>query len=100
MTATLELKKLLAYYALTGAQILGAHNRGKWILVDTTGGWLLLNLGMGGEILLTTRANLPEKRRLIFDFSDDTCLSVHFWWFGYAHYAPRGEEVQHEIVRK
>lgn len=85
---------------LTGAQILGAHNRGKWILVDTTGGWLLLNLGMGGEILLTTRATLPEKRRLIFDFSDDTCLSVNFWWFGYAHYAPRGVEVQHEIVRK
>jgi formamidopyrimidine-DNA glycosylase len=41
----------------------GARYRGKWILVDTTQGWLLLNLGMGGELLVVTRETLPEKRR-------------------------------------
>lgn len=86
--------------ALTGAQIVDASNRGKWILMDTTQGWLLVNLGMGGEILLTTRDSLPEKRRLIFDFSDGTCLCINFWWFGYVHYAaPDGLE-QHEMVNR
>jgi formamidopyrimidine-DNA glycosylase len=73
--------------ALTGAQLLDVTHRGKWIFVETTQGWLLLSLGMGGEILLTTRDTLPEKYRLIFDFDDDTCLAVNFWWFGYAHFA-------------
>jgi formamidopyrimidine-DNA glycosylase len=36
-----------------------------------------------------TRTNLPEKRRLIIDFDDDPCLSVNFWWFGYAHWTPQ-----------
>lgn len=84
--------------ALCGARILTVTNRGKWILVETDHGWLLLNLGMGGEILLVDRSRLPEKRRLIFDFRDDTCLSINFWWFGYAHYAPTPG--QHEMVSR
>jgi formamidopyrimidine-DNA glycosylase len=55
--------------------------------VETTQGWLLFSLGMGGEILLTDRDHLPEKLRLVFDLDDDTCLAVNFWWMGYAHYA-------------
>jgi formamidopyrimidine-DNA glycosylase len=73
--------------ALSGARLLDATSRGKWVQVETSQGWLLLCLGMGGEILLVTRAALPEKRRLIFDFSDGACLAVNFWWFGYAHFA-------------
>jgi formamidopyrimidine-DNA glycosylase len=72
--------------SLTGAQLRDVSHCGKWLSVETTQGWLLLNLGMGGEILLVTRQTLPEKHRLIFDFDDDTCLAVNFWWFGYAHY--------------
>ena len=72
--------------ALAGAEIRDVSSHGKWLLVDTTPGWLLLGLGMGGEILLTTRDHLPEKHRLVFDFADGACLAVNFWWFGYAHY--------------
>ncbi len=74
--------------SLTGATLRSASYRGKWIVTDTTQGYLLINLGMGGEILLVTPATLPEKRRLIFNFSDSTCLTVNFWWFGYVHFAP------------
>jgi formamidopyrimidine-DNA glycosylase len=73
--------------ALTGAEIRDVTPRGKWLQVETTQGWLLVGLGMGGEILLTDREHLPEKHRLIFDLDDGTCLAVNFWWFGYAHYA-------------
>ena len=72
--------------ALTGVQLLDVTHHGKWLFVETTKGWLLLNLGMGGEILLVKRDTLPEKRRLIFDFDDGTCLSINFWWLGHAHY--------------
>jgi len=72
--------------ALTGSHILDVQPRGKWLQVKTTLGWLLLCLGMGGEILLTDRDHLPEKRRLIFDLDDGSSLAVNFWWFGYAHH--------------
>lgn len=74
--------------ALTGAVLGLVSYHGKWIKVSTDKGWLLLNMGMGGEILLSTRTSLPAKYRLIFDFTDASCLSVNFWWFGYAFYAP------------
>jgi formamidopyrimidine-DNA glycosylase len=86
--------------ALTGARLLNVTNRGKWILIETDKGWLLLNLGMGGEILLVTRASLPEKRRLIFDFDDGTCLTINFWWFGYAHYVPSDGLTNHTMTAK
>ncbi len=73
--------------ALSGARIVAVTAHGKWLKVETTQGWLLLNLGMGGEILLTDRTHLPEKYRLVFDLADGACLAVNFWWFGYAHYA-------------
>ena len=72
--------------ALAGARILSVTPHGKWLKVETTGGWLLLNLGMGGEILLTRRDRLPEKVRLLFDLADGGCLAVNFWWLGSAHY--------------
>lgn len=74
--------------SLENAVIKQITSHGKWIMVDTSSGWLLLNLGMGGEILLTARDNMPSKFRLVFDFTDRTCLAINFWWFGYAFYAP------------
>ncbi len=64
--------------ALTGARSLNVFHRGKWLFLETTQGWLLLNLGMGGDVLLVTRDTLPEKHLLIFDFDDGSCLAGHF----------------------
>ncbi len=72
--------------ALEDAQILSVTSQGKWLQVETTRGWLLLNLGMGGEILLTSRDHLPEKVRIIFDLADGDALVVNFWWFGSTHF--------------
>jgi formamidopyrimidine-DNA glycosylase len=82
--------------ALTGAEILAVTPHGKWLQVETSQGWLLLNLGMGGEILLTSRDRLPEKYRLVFDLGDGAALAVNFWWFGFAHYA--ADPVEHPMV--
>jgi formamidopyrimidine-DNA glycosylase len=85
---------------LVGARLLDVTCRGKWLFVKTTQGWLLINLGMGGEVLLAKRAALPEKRRLIIDFDDGTCLTLNFWWFGYAHYVPADKLGKHAMTAK
>lgn len=83
-----------------GGTIKDVTNRGKWIFVETSNGWLLINQGMGGEIRLVTRASLPKKWRLILDFSDGTCLAVNFWWFGYVHYIAPGKLHEHEMTSR
>jgi formamidopyrimidine-DNA glycosylase len=86
--------------AVTGSKILNATNRGKWIFIETTQGWVLLNLGMGGEILLVPCCELPEKLRIVFVFENEECLSINFWWFGYVHYAPLDKLSEHKMTAK
>lgn len=72
---------------VTGQQIERVYPHGKWIIAVTNDGYLLINLGMGGEVLLRQgRHDLPEKYRLIIDLEDDQCLALNFWWFGYVHF--------------
>jgi len=86
--------------ALKSAEILEVTHHGKWIFVRTTRGHLLLNMGMGGELLLVDRKHMPEKYRVVFDFKDGSCLAVNFWWFGYTHYAAEGKLEGHEMTAK
>jgi len=82
---------------LVGSKIRGVTNRGKWLFVETSKGHLLLNLGMGGEILLVPSNKLPEKWRVRFDLDKGQSLAVNFWWFGYAHYAAPGKLSEHAM---
>jgi formamidopyrimidine-DNA glycosylase len=86
--------------ALTGATIKNVSSHGKWIYVETNQGWLLINLGMGGEILLNPCSDLPEKYRLCFRFKDETCFSINFWWFGYVHFAQTDKLHEHKMTAK
>ncbi len=85
---------------ITGAIIRSTNYRGKWILTELNQGWLLLNLGMGGELLLVHQGNLPSKYRLVFDFENGESLSVNFWWFGFAHYCSPDGIKEHPQVSK
>jgi len=82
---------------LTGAEVRDVTHRGKWVICETTGGYFLLNLGMGGEVLLVRSDDLPEKRRVRLDFDGGDSLAIHFWWFGHAHYAPPGRLADHAL---
>lgn len=84
--------------AVVGAEIIKAAAHGKWLTVKLSSGWLLLNLGMGGDVLLTTREELPEKSRLVVDLDDGSCLSIDFQWFGYAHFVR--ELGDHDMVSR
>jgi len=86
--------------ALAGARVQEVTSRGKWIFVDTTQGWVLLNMGMGGEILLVQRDALPQKWRVVFEFDDGSALTLNFWWFGYVHYAGPGGLAKHTMTKE
>lgn len=86
--------------AVCGARCTDVFHRGKWIFIETDKGWILINLGMGGEILWTGRDALPEKRRIVFDINRDHSLSLNFWWFGYVHYVPLDDIHEHKMTAK
>ena len=96
----LNVSKARFVRALKGAKIQEVTYHGKWIFTRTTQGWLLINMGMGGELLLVRCDALPEKRQVVFEFSDGDCLSISFWWFGHTHYAAEGKLDQHKMSAK
>lgn len=85
---------------LIGATILDSIHRGKWIQVKLSSGWLLLNLGMGGDLFLVDRDHLPEKYVMVIDFNDSACLTIRFWWFGYIHFCLPEELDKHPMTSK
>jgi formamidopyrimidine-DNA glycosylase len=86
--------------AVVLAEIKSVSQHGKWIKIHSTRGWILMNLGMGGEILLVDENRLPEKFRVLFEFSDRSCLAINFWGFGYVHYCEEQELGNHPMLSK
>jgi len=82
---------------LVGAEIRSVTHHGKWLIVETSQAYFLLNLGMGGEVLLVRRDGLPETWRICLDFEDGDALAINFWWFGYAHTASHDGLAQHTM---
>jgi len=85
---------------LVGATIKGTTYHGKWLLTDTSQGHLLINLGMGGELLLVDSDTMPEKWRVRFDFEDGNTFAINFWWFGSTHYIGPGKLAEHAMTAK
>ena len=85
---------------LAGAKVLGVTHHGKWLFVETSQGHLLINMGMGGELLLVPQDGLPEKWRVRFDLDGGETLSINFWWFGNSHYVAAGELDEHAMTAK
>ena len=85
---------------LKGAELLETTYHGKWLFTRTTKGHLLINLGMGGDMLLVDRDSIPQKHQAVFFFDDGTALSFRFWWFGHIHYVPEGKLDGHKMSAK
>ncbi len=83
---------------LTDATVLQVSNRGKWIFIETDRGFLLVNLGMGGEITVCTPQTLPAKYRFVVFLKGGEALAVNFWWFGYLHYVPSDKLMSHSLT--
>jgi formamidopyrimidine-DNA glycosylase len=81
-------------------QVNRVTSRGKWIFVGLEpGAMLLLNLGMGGEVLFHRKGKpLPGNRQSALLFDDGCSLSQHFWWFGYVHTVRTAELSSHAMT--
>jgi formamidopyrimidine-DNA glycosylase len=83
-----------------GKSIGSAWSRGKWIFVPVLDdGLFLLNLGMGGDVILHESGDaLPDKYQVKLGFGDGSLLTISFWWFGYAHVVPVSQMSEHAMT--
>lgn len=82
---------------LPGLVLESVKRRGKYLLLSTSQGTVLLHLGMSGNLRITTADQLPGKHDHIdFIFADDTVLRFNdqrkfgaaLWSFGLVHQHP------------
>jgi formamidopyrimidine-DNA glycosylase len=85
---------------LTGKTVARVTSRGKWLFTHLNpGATLLVSLGMGGDLLWhRPGAAVPGRYQLRIDFADRSCLTIRFWWFGYAHALPEGKLASHRMT--
>jgi len=85
-----------------GKTVSNVTSKGKWIFVKLDPGHLMLiNLGMGAELLyFTLGTELPEKYQFKLIFSDNTGFTIHFSWFGYIHLLPERDLAKHKQTAK
>ncbi|MGQ9618944.1 MAG: Fpg/Nei family DNA glycosylase [Candidatus Aminicenantia bacterium] len=84
--------------SIKGEKIREVSYKGKWFIIHLERGFLLINLGMGGDMVyFLPDKTLPEKYQFKFLFNDGTGFTIRFWWFGYVHYVNSLEE--HKIIK-
>lgn len=86
---------------IAGKTVKKVYNRGKWIFFELTGGYhLLLNLGMGADILhYSPDENSSKKYQCQFSFTDNSGFTCKFWWFGHVDLVRDNELSQHKSTR-
>lgn len=85
---------------LSGRSFEQVTSRGKWIFSKLDNSvWLLINLGMGGYVLLhQNEKTLPDKFQFRIDLNDGRILTVSFWWFGYIHVMKQKDLADHKMT--
>lgn len=79
--------------SIKGKIIEDVSYKGKWFILQLKKGFLLINLGMGGDMIyFDKRDSLPSKYQFKFLFEDGTGFTIRFWWFGYVHFVNSLEE--------
>ena len=84
-----------------GKNVIKVYNKGKWIFIQLSEDYhLLLNLGMGADILYhESGADLPEEYQCLFQFTDGSSFSCKFWWIGRAELLQDEELPQHKATK-
>ncbi len=87
--------------AVAGKTFGRVEPRGKWIFAELEPGRrLLINLGMGGDLIyFDGEADLPENYHFKLDFDDGTGFTARFFWFGYIHMAESARPGDHKMTR-
>ena len=85
---------------IVGRRIISVGARGKWLILELQGmQFLLINLGMGGDILhFNPGAAMPEAYKFRLRFNDGSGFTINFWWFGYIHLVDSEGLKKHKMV--
>jgi formamidopyrimidine-DNA glycosylase len=75
--------------------------RGKWVFAELEPGYrLLINLGMGGDLIyFENETDLPENYQFRLNFDDGTGFTARFFWFGYIHLFETTRLGNHKMTR-
>jgi len=86
--------------AVEGKTVGRVSSRGKWIFLKLNPGYfLLINLGMGAELLYSTpKRESPRRYQFGVTFTDGTGFTIRFWWFGYVHLVEEGDLGRHKLT--
>lgn len=72
-------------------------SRGKWIFLKLDlHYYMLINLGMGAEILHFTSNKSPRKYHFKLTLNDSTGFTIKFQWFGHIHLVPEKNLNKHK----
>ncbi len=87
---------------LKGRTVEDISSRGKWLFVKLKPDhYLLINLGMGAEILYFEKGQkLQDNYHFKTIFSDQTGFTIHFWWFGYVHLVAEENLPKHKMTSR
>jgi formamidopyrimidine-DNA glycosylase len=85
---------------IRGCKVASVEPRGKWLFVALEPGEnLLLNLGMGGDLVhFEAGDELPERYQFKLDLADGTGFTIRFYWFGYVHLVSSAELPTHKLT--
>jgi len=86
---------------IKGKKVVKVYNKGKWIFIQLSDEYhLLLNLGMGADILYHEPGQeLPGEYQCLFQFTDGSSFTCKFWWIGRAEILPDVELPQHKATK-
>lgn len=83
---------------LIGTRVQSVRSKGKWVVVSLSDDqMLLINFGMGADLLYAQDGRIQKKYQVKFGFDDGAVLTIHFWWFGYVHLVRGSELNQHRM---
>jgi len=84
-----------------GKRINDTTAKGKWLFTNLHPDILLLNLGMGGDLIYhKNEATIPQKYQLRVTFKDESALTASFFWFGYIHLVPEKDLLKHKMTNR
>jgi formamidopyrimidine-DNA glycosylase len=85
--------------AIKGKTVEDVSSHGKWLFMKLKTWYLLINLGMGAELIyFKPEQKLPDQYQFKLVFSDKTGFTAHFWWFGYIHLASERDLQSHKMT--
>jgi len=85
---------------IKGKEVSEVSGRGKWLFMKLEPDYfLLINLGMGAELLHYRPARkLPDSYHFRLGFSDGCGFTARFWWFGYVHLVAEKDLPKHKMT--